>query len=181
MDLSKELNEIILDKKSPCNVVSDLLYEQEQIKKKIHIFKVLTIATELEDRINEGFFVKHGISSLRLVYSNNYAGSGSSLYVTICDNKGKVINENSYYDTKIYSEPLKFIQSIFNPMEDLNNQFINSSFSEKEVKRFQLEPGVGKEILTLLLSDEFKKNLEYNKMNVLLPQKEESINKRPKI
>jgi hypothetical protein len=44
-----------------------------------------------------------------------------------------------------------------------------------------LEQGIGQKILDLFLSDELKKVLEYNNMQLELPSNNEINNKKPKI
>lgn len=181
MDLTKEITEIMLDKKNPSNVVSDLVNEQEQLRKKIHIVKVLGVATELENHIKEGFFQKYGICFIHLIYARNYDGDGYALCVDICDSRHKIIEKNRAKDAKRYAEVFKLIYNIFEPVSKLYKELVNSEFNEMEMSSIQLRHGISEDILTLMLAEDLKKALDYNKMNVLMPQKDNSTVKRPKI
>ncbi len=183
MDLIKELEKMEKGNLSLHEIRQEIEEQQLQLEKKAYIFKVLSIAKDVEDYIKTESFPSKDIAGIEL---DSYESENEvSIAFSFFRNDGETI----YHDLmkKEYPEILQRFREIFNGpafanLKDLSvkNEFLNKEFVQSGSQEFDLNEGVGEEIIDVLLSKELKSMLDYSKMQLSLDNKSEK-NKKLKV
>jgi hypothetical protein len=177
MDIKKELKQIILNGKVDDEVFADLARQNEELKKqqnelmkKEHLFKVISLANKLENAAKENFFIKDGVHWVHIECPENQYGYGIHFWLL---NKSEEMIDGVEKQEEFMEKSLLEINN-FNP--DYANEEVTSGYYYIE-----LTPGIKEHILNLFLSDELKKIYDYNKMQLELPRNNKTEAKRKKI
>jgi hypothetical protein len=91
-----------------------------------------------------------------------------------------LIDKDGEYISKKVPEQENFVKMLFEKIEDFNADFINEKNLCGECK-LELKCGIGEKLLNFFLSDELRKVLDYNKINLELPNNNEPNKKKSKI
>lgn len=164
MNIEKEINEILIDKKNIDTVLEELREEKKFFNMKVHLIKAMNLAQSVEklstldmcfnELIELSFSYDYDIGNiLHINFSNS---------VLTCSHAGKLIGE---INIKAYD------------LRDMPDSFLNNNFTQDCVIKIKVEPGCGEKVLDLLLSEEIKVAFNHSKMNCSLNKKEDN-NKR---
>lgn len=175
MDIKKELKQMDLELKSAEDIVEDiyaehreLIRQQKELTKKEHLFKVISLANKMEESVQTDFFTKKGIKWLYVECQENQYGY--EVVSLLLDKSENVMHEEKQET---------FITNLFSKIESFDIKHANEEI-ENGYYHIELVTGIKDNILNLFLSNELKKLLDYNKMQIELPNNETSL-KRMKI
>jgi hypothetical protein len=160
MDIKKELKQIISEGKNPDDCVADIENQKLELLKKSHLLKTISLANKIEGFVRNDAFTEKQIGFLELEYFYGDLSAGQ-IDFTLLTNDGQFMIVNAY-DRALVREALSHIKGF-------EDKFVNDDFAGKE-HRLELKPGIGKEIISLFLSDELKKIYEYSKMQAEIPE-----------
>lgn len=177
MDIRKELEQLKYNGKSADDIVEDmnqqyddLVKQQHELLKRQHVFRVMALANTMENAVKKGFFNIENLQWLEVECHETEYGYDVAFWLMDKDNEfisNKVLEQN------------EFILNSFNKIMNFNGDFAHKDFACGPYK-MEIKTGIGEVLLNLFLSDELKKVLEYNKMQLELPSNE-SNTKRIKI
>jgi hypothetical protein len=177
MDIRKELKQIMLkgdvDDEVFANIArqhEELRKQQDELIKKEHLFKVISLANKLENAAKEEFFVKDGVYWVHIECPENQYGYG--IHFWLLDKSEGAMNGIDKQEAFMEKSLLEI--NNFNP--DFANEEVISGYYYIE-----LVPGIKEHILNLFLSDELKKIYDYNKMQLELPTNNKTEARRKKI
>jgi hypothetical protein len=178
MDISEELKQIATNDKSADDIVTDinqqyedLVKQQHELVKRQHIFRVMSLARRMEEAVEQGFFNIKNLHLLEVECHETEHGYDTAFW--LIDKDGEFIS------SKI-PEQNKFILYSFDKITNFNGDFAQEDFMCGSHK-IEIKPGIGEKLMNLFLSEELMKILEYNKMQLDLPNNNDSNTKRPKI
>ena len=178
MDIRKELKQIAENNKSADDVVvdisqqyEDLVKQQYELVKRQYIFRVMSLASGIEEAVQQGFFNIKNLQWLEIECHETEHGYGTAFW--LMDKDGEFIS------SKI-PEQSGFILHSFDKIMNFHGDFAQENFASGPHK-IEIKTGIGEKLLNLFLSDELRKILEYNKMQLDLPDNNDSNTKRPKI
>jgi hypothetical protein len=171
MDIKNNLKEAIENRDAVEKIIKSILDEQAQLEKKLHIFKVISLADKIEQAIETGYFNEPKVEALTFVLDyNDFIYLEIGYYLTNDDQTLFSENDNKIY----YEKPISFFTDLFKEMGKFKAELTSENHEPDELK---LEIGIKDKILDILLSDELKKILEYNKMQLELPTNKNNTKK----
>jgi hypothetical protein len=179
MDLLKELAEIDTDQSSADNIINDIENQKYELSKKSHILKILALCNQVEKIIDEVEFKQDKIKFLKVYWEGNAQRKDIKLGFYLLDSNKKelaVLNEN-YTFIKSFSmlsketDKLGLFDPAFKSDLDPNSEdmILDAKLSIKE------------KLLNILLSKELKSILDYNRMQLNIPENENTKKVRMKI
>lgn len=177
MDITKELEKLSINEdinetfNSIDNEYRSLVRQQTELLKKAHLLKVISLVNKIENYIEQDIFSKKNIQFIRC--ESYYNGQGNGEFEIDLLNKEKIDI------TKIYPQEYQLINREISKVAKFNVNFTDKNLISAK-HTIELKPGCGEKLRDLLLSDELKKVLEYNKMQLDLAPKDEDV-KRLKI
>jgi hypothetical protein len=71
MDIKNNLKEAIENRDAVEKIIKSILDEQAQLEKKLHIFKVISLADKIEQAIETGYFNEPKVEALTFVLDYN--------------------------------------------------------------------------------------------------------------
>jgi hypothetical protein len=170
MDLINELE--LMNTKGIDGAINQVKEQKDLWDKKLHVLNALNLINALEELAKENFFEKHGIAQMRLYTIIHY--SGTSIKFGMFDDNSKQLQiTDEEANTIIYEQ----LERLFCEFDGFNSHNIKGDFDIF----LNAKGNIRKNILDNILSEELQKTLKYSEMQMDIPQKEESINKRPKI
>lgn len=177
MDIKKELEKLNSTKGFGENIIKDIINEQEELEKKLYLFKVMVLANKLEDAVGKDFFKPEQIASVKIFfefYDHIYVDTEFYLITE----SGEKVSES--HNKIYYEKPILFFGELFGELGRNKVDFISSDNELKEIK-IELKSGIKEKVLEIFLSEELKTILEYNKMELDLPNNNENNSKRMKM
>lgn len=178
MDITKELEQMATNDKSADDIISDidrqyedLVKQQHALVKRQHIFRVMSLASKMEEAVEQGFFNIESLHLLELECHETEYGYDVAFWL---------INKDGESISSKIPEQNEFILHSFYKIMNFHGPFAQENFASGP-HRIEIKTGIGEELLNLFLSDELRKILEYNKMQLDLPDNSDSNTKRPKI
>jgi len=177
MDITEELEKIDNNPNAGDNIIEKALIEQNELLKKIHLLKVISAATKVEDLITTDLFKKEKIKSIQFIL----ASSGDYNYKIDFD----LLNENndivaSHYTQ--YNKLAKNLNEIFTIIGEFDTKLINEQhFSDDQQPITELNLGVREKIIDLFLCNELKKVYDYHRMKSELFTNNEVNSKKMKM
>lgn len=184
MEIQKELSDVRENKKTFRDVIAEIKSKQEELNKKIHLFKVLDAIDVLEEMVRGKVFHKYGIDEIKFVHIQDYdIGNKLNFELYNCENgeRQEVLKYNSSGD---YSFPFSIIKSLVKNFDGFDEDNISEDFNNlKNVHElyFEAKKGIGERFKNLLLSKEIKTVLGFNELNNNLVSNSENVSKKPKI
>jgi hypothetical protein len=183
MEISKELKDIALKEKSVNGILKEIRIQREEIYKKEHIFKALAVTTLIEEMIENGQFEEHGVKTIKISYhyDKNSDFNTMNFYLYGIDNKGfsKYNRSGKAEDEPL--EPVKKLKEVFDRFHIFYTNEICEDFMPDEENIFDLKPGVGDNILNMLLSKELKAILQYSHLRNDLPKNKADTKGKSKV
>jgi hypothetical protein len=173
MDIREELKDLLYENKSAHDLRNEIIQEKVQIEKKLQIIQAISLAQKMEKAVKENLFhdftsITYEIKFYSLDFSVDY-----SLKIKNRKTHSKVLSsELTDFIDKI-SLDIRLLNPNYRNYDKLNN--LNS------IHTFEFKHGIGEEILELFLSKELKTVVDYNKMQLELPNNNESASKKLKI
>jgi hypothetical protein len=169
MDIIKELELVKNSDGELKNVLKYIREERELWNKKLYIFKIIEVADDIESLIKEGVFKDHSIEHILI-----YHDAGGEIDFSFHNEAKSKINPTVALR---YFSPYKTLSTIFARERELYQQYITEN-----IKVFiDLKENIQEQVVNALLPEELKTILKYSEMNLEIPNKEESVTKRPKI
>jgi hypothetical protein len=175
MDITKELKELNSTDNFGNKILQELEVQQDEFNKKLYLIQMLSAAKEIESMVNEGFFKLNNIDWLYMnIYESKFEKKFHKITMRVGgENFIKDSHEQEFYNLKI--------KKIFKNIEEINLKLVNEELLINHEFYLDLIPGVEQKILDLFLSDELKKVLEYNQMQLELSNNNDSNNKKLKL
>jgi hypothetical protein len=178
MDVSKELDQIDGDNDKIIPLIDSLTKERKELDKKIHLFKVVHIANEITEMLNNDEFDKDDISSIKM--GNRFEDDGVFYISFLCyDKNGRVVKELNWLGEPVQS--LIKLEGLFQTLTGFNSIYVSENFPPDSVEKVDFHQGCEEKFLNLLLSTELKTALNYSDLKRGIPQKDEVKNKKPKV
>jgi hypothetical protein len=179
MDIRKELKKLNYNTKSIKDIVDDinfqhreLVKQQQELNKKKYLIQLIDIANKMEEAIEDlKFLVIQDLEWLEISCIESEYGHKVVFWL---------IDKDGEYISKKVPEQENFVKMLFEKIEDFNADFINEKNLCGECK-LELKCGIGEKLLNFFLSDELRKVLDYNKINLELPNNNEPNKKKSKI
>ena len=172
MDLINELKEIE-DNNLPVEMIIENLEEDQiQIRKKIHILKVINFSRAMK-KLVQSDIPKDKILGINLQY--HQSGNLYQFSIHLLDHQEKRLKTDSEF-----KEKSKDFVELLKKSGKLNLNYVSESFWEDGQGNILFNKEVDKQIFDLFLNDELKKILDYSQLSVELKDKE-GIQKRLKI
>ncbi len=169
MDLSTELNSLVFGNKDIDEIFKIISIQQEELKKKAHILWVVSIGQVVDELLENKVFEKHGITEINIFDELNVFRSRHNLTVKVYDDCGRQtfppLHPDDLGNFKELLRKLDFNQDHVSDKVGPNGIFIpiNESFKNN--------------IMSFLLSPEMQKILEYNQMQIDIPNEQNKIKK----
>jgi len=173
MQLSKELNDLKVGL-TPGEILNNLMEERGQLEEKIHLFKVIRLATDIEKMIESNMFERFGIDNIKLEHQVYNSMNYSAIVYNLYDINGKRINE--------IVEPVRKIKDLFENMSEIDSTNLSINMHDDSGMPIKLEKGAKEKIINLLLSKDLKTKFDYQMMQSDLDINPENKNKsKPKL
>lgn len=173
MDLVKEFDDIQKGKRNPQKILDVLFVEHQELMKKMHIFKSLLISESIKEMMEANSFHKDDILAIQIFkyQDDNYS---ESIKFKVYDLNDKPIQHRGYYGEENGS--IAKLLELFSQLDDFETD--NISFDLKNGYHYiELSQGSHEEILNLLLSEDLKIMVQYNKMQLDLSSNEKNPKK----
>jgi hypothetical protein len=163
MEVLKGFDEYQSNKKSFDTIIEKLESEKEKIDNQIHIFKVLEVASKMQNLINDEIISKLEISTIILGYGYDYDYGNEVLY-DFQDSEGS--NEFKKY---LPSNIRELIDNNFRILNGFKTERISNKFSQREDIIVNIEEDFREKFIDLMLSGELKSMLNYSLLQNELP------------
>lgn len=157
--------------KSMDSIIEELENEKQKIDNQIHIFKVLEVASKIQNLINDEIIGKHDISKITLCYGYDYDYGHEVLY-DFQDSEGA--NEFKKY---LPSKIRELIDDNFRILNGFKQKQINDTFSRRENTIIDIKENFREKFIDLMLSSELRAMLSYSQMQNDLPTNSVKKNK----
>lgn len=178
MDLTNELTKI--QNGEADNILTQLYQEQQDILKKIYVVTILQVVEQIDNMLEENIYEKFGSPSIQIHYDYE-EGIGNILNFDLLDQyEVKIPIYTKNLSREITHLPQK-TKSFLHSLNGFSEDFVTEDFKGGDKIVFDVEPGLGSKVLDLLLSQELKKALEYNQMQLVLGDNTRLNSKRPKV
>lgn len=181
MDIRKELVQITEDSNYAENLVEGIAFQLEELVKKSYLFKVIAFANTMEKVVESGLFKEESVKYIvpECFYAGNeYTGNkGCEFGCSLIDDKGRTFVQDS---SGGYTQSAKIIRSALNKVEGFSAELVNDKFLGVD-HRLELTIGIGEKIIDLFLNEELKKIYDYNKMQLEVPNYNDSSTKKLKM
>jgi hypothetical protein len=183
MDIKKELKNFETANDYGSILVNEMKNQTEELNKKIYLFKVLSLAKKLEEKVNTDFFKNEGIQFIQLVVDRHETKIDyyKMMIGTLDKNKELIPPSNNQ---GIYNEPTLWLMAILKELLEegkLDKKIMNHNSIHQYGSILELKPGIHQEILDLFLSKELKNTYEYNKIDSELSTNNENNTKKMKV
>jgi hypothetical protein len=176
MDIKNELQSLNSNDKLGLEIVKKLELEQLELLKKMHIFKSVLLANQLERLVSTDFFSKVGMNILKL-NQKYHKDFGHNINFYLVDERR---NKNyTYYDTFTVEQAV-VLHKVFENFGMFNIELTDKKLMENMHISFDLKPGIKEKFLEIILSKELKSIYEYNNMGLEL-ENNNSSSKKPKL
>lgn len=177
MDIVKELKQLNSENFG-IDTIKQAQIEQEELAKKLHLLKTVSVANQIEKLVSTDLFSKYGLQFLQLSMNYDDREVGTTIeFFLLNEDHGREI---SYYDASV-SEQALVLWNIFSEFGALREELVSDQFRKKQYLDVSLKVGVKEGILDILVNDELKKIYEYSKMQTELPSNNEAANKKLKM
>lgn len=176
MDVSKEIGILKQDKNEINTILHDIKEQQSKLKKKLHLFNVINLASHLEDLLKADFFNKAEITRIRIWHEVD-VNVDFNLSFKFFNNEDKPL-------TSLKSEYAEQIEDLENCIYNLNGfqtEYVSENFSYNAGKIFNFAKGVEAEFLDYFLSSELKTILKHGEMQNELNNNATSATKKMKV
>jgi hypothetical protein len=175
MDIKKELMELSSSDNFGDKILENMEYEKQEFNKKLYLVQMLSTAKKLDRIIEVGVFQNNDIDSFRVNVFGTTLKKKFHKIMFNCTGEDFITDshEREFFNIKL--------KEVFNNIEEIDLSLVSEKMINKPEFYLDLEQGIGQKILDLFLSDELKKVLEYNNMQLELPSNNEINNKKPKI
>lgn len=169
MDIKKELIKISSDSSSIDKLIESVELKKHELSKKSHLLRVIALGNTIEELNKTNLFKDEQVKFLEVCLDKEPPIADLKLTFCILDknkNRMRVIDENNIF-VPVFSTLM--VQTY--KLGLINQMFINEDAltSLKADRIIELKPGIKDVLLNILLSDELRKILEYNKMQIELP------------
>jgi hypothetical protein len=159
--LSEELKSIEISEDGLDRKIIGIESQKNELKKKSHILKILSISNQMEDFVKKDFFKKANINEIRLYITQDY--DNGPLY------QFELINEKeplSYHNNdEEYIKVFDTLENLFSQITEFDHDFTNHELQNESI---ELKTGISDRLVNLLLSDELLKALNYNLIKIEL-------------
>ncbi len=177
MDITKDLRRVMANDSSPNQIIDEIHKQQNELRLKAHLFKVLSLHKAIEETINDNTFKNTGIEFIHLEFLYDIdkdEHKGFTVNYSLHD-----INNNIIPRFKVSQTNGLFRKAFF----EIKNVDINLTNSEELEKyhMFEVKPGLGDKLIDLFLNKELKTILEYNKMQISLENNNGNKAGKPKL
>jgi hypothetical protein len=169
MDIREELKDLLYENKSAHDLRNEIIQEKVQIEKKLQIIQAISLAQKMEKAVKENLFSNFSLINFEIRFYSLTLSVKYSL-----KSKGK---------KNITPELIEFLDEISHDIELLYAKYRN----EKKLSnlnpehKLELKPGIGEKMLELFLAKELKTIVDYNKIQLELPNNNDSASKKLKI
>lgn len=163
MEAIKGFEEYQNNTKSMDSIIEELENEKQKIDNQIHIFKVLEVASKIQNLINDEIIGKYEISKITLCYGYDYDYGHEVLY-DFQDSEGA--NEFKKY---LPSNIRGLIDDNFRILNGFKQKQINDTFSRRENTIIDIKENFREKFIDLMLSVELKSMLNYSLLQQELP------------
>jgi len=153
------------------DVINNLESEQENINKKLYIFKILRFIDSLNQLNNVNDFKNLNVNSGTLAYGYDREENEYFIVLRFIDSDGKQIGYNL---DKNIRNACKFPGR-------LDVTYLSEDFQIDKLYYLNFSMDIKKDLLDLFLSKELKSVLEYNEIDNELDNKKEIVLKKPKL
>lgn len=177
MDIVKELEQLNSESFG-ADIIKQAQTEQEELAKKLHLLKTVSVANHIEKLVSTDLFSKFGLEFLQLSMNYDDREVGTTIEFFLLNEHQE--REVSYYDASV-SEQAEVLWNIFSDFGALREDLVSTQFRKKQYLDVRLEAGVKAGILDILLNDDLKKIYEYSKMQAELPSYIENNQKKMKV
>lgn len=178
MDLKRELESI--QNGSSDELRNQLYQEQNEIAKKIYIVTILEAVKIIDQMLVDNIYNKFGSNMIQLHYYYE-PDVGNVIEFDLLDKyEVKIPIYARNFPREIADVPNKAKDLLFS-LNGFNGDFINADFKEGNYITFEIKSGLGAKVLDLLLSQEFKKELDFNQMQLSLGENNRSDSKKMKV
>jgi phage-related holin len=178
MNLTNELTKV--QNGEADNLLTQLYQEQQDICKKIYIVIILQVVEQIDNMLKEKIYDKFGSSMIQIHYDYE-EGIGNIINFDLLDKYGvKIPIYTKNLPREIPDIPQK-TKSLLYSLNGFSEDFVTEDFKGGDKIVFDVEPGLGSKVLDLLLSQELKKALEYNQMQLSLGDCTRANSKKPKV
>jgi hypothetical protein len=183
MDIKKELEKFESANDYGSKLVNEMKTQVEELNKKVYLFKALTLAKKLEEKVNTDFFKNEEMKFIQLIVDRHETKTEHyKMMIGILDkNKELIVPTN---DQGVNNNQTVWLMKVLKELlEDgkLDNKFMNKEAINKHGSILELKSGIYQDILDLFLSKELKNTYEYNKMQTEIPENNESNPKKMKV
>jgi len=181
MDITKELKEIDLNNENINKFVKDIEFQQHELLKKAHLLKVVNFANEVEKLIKTNIFFDYNIYFFEAYWDRPIGSSNIKLSFLIQDKSKKRMNVID--ESNLLIKPFAKISGLVDQLNWFKPEFIKQSALELTLEDIiiEIKPGIKDKILDILLSNELKSILNYNKMQNELVTSHLNIDKKFKM
>jgi hypothetical protein len=160
MDIKKELKEIENNPDCLEHSIKRVLLEQEELKKKLHLIKVIGLSNKIEKAVKDGHFKKPEIVAIQLVFEY-YNDENYKIDFYLKTKENEYISEFS--GEEAYNKQIRFLKKLLKDTGPFEINFMNRSKSRRDI---ELKVGVKDNFLKIFLSKELRKIYDYNKMDL---------------
>jgi hypothetical protein len=181
MDIKTELMQIESDNSSIDKLVQDIEFQENELLKKAHILKIVALANKIESMIKTDLFTEYKVDFLEIYWENLVGSDKTKLGFCILDkNKQRLPPLNGNHG---FIKPFAAIMKETDKLGFFKQSFLKEDALELKPQDMiiELKLGIKDKLLNVLLSNELKKVLEYNKMQLEVPNNNESNSKKLKM
>jgi hypothetical protein len=175
MDLTKEFKTMQNDGNSK-NIVAQLREKQIEIEKKIFIVQIVDMANYAQKLYEEKVFQENKIHLFEVSW-NFEDGVGNAFDYRFKDEA----NENIIYLTVKNANKLSPMLNCLTSLMGFNDDFLSEGFNHYQKNLLEINKNIKEKILNLFLSEELKKIVEYNELELNIDKKEQLTKQRSKI
>jgi hypothetical protein len=176
MNIKDELKKLDYDEQLGEEIIKKHQLKQEELMKKIHIFKSVLLTNKIEKLVSTDIFSKVNINTLK-ISKKQEKNIGDKIVFYLIDESNKAF---SYFDSHAIKQT-QILYEVFENFGVFNVSLTNNKLIEHMHISLELKPGIKDKILEIILSKELKKIYEYNKFDLDLPDNSGNNNKKLKL
>lgn len=183
MDITKELQDLSIDKQNINKLMDSVAIEQEELAKKAHLLKVININFLLEYTVLEDYCKNSELKNIQVNLGNEYDDTTrdyeTRLIFNLVDSENNIIPANKIpINSQNLQQVLRVIASL---SKELRINLYKRELRNDSRYILELKPGIGDKFLDLCLSDELKNIYDYSMMQISLSHNEGNNIKKIKI
>jgi hypothetical protein len=169
IDAIKEIKAIRQQGANVKNIVDELTKQAEEIDKKKHLIKAISLSDNIKELVNLGEFEKNGIASISI--EREWFKSGFKLIYTLKNEHGYKLGNN--VSDSDYGRLIFKLNDLFSLFDNHNEKYVNDTLIYRYVndKFIPLSSNIDNKILNLLLNKDLLKAVDYVDLHIDLDKK----------